>query len=374
VGASGSGTHTADAAPPIGERPRIQLEACTTSERINILAIQNFFTVDIECWFHSYNVQRRVSRARWRHYPPRLIEPVRSILKILDARDVKATFFVLGWVADAYPDVVRMIDERGHEIASHGYSHDVVTSMSVSEFRRDTIRSLEALSLLTTQGIMGYRASNFSITTETLWALDILNELEFIYDSSVFPVRRGRYGIRSYPVREPHRLELSEESSLYEFPLAKAQIGNVSVPFAGGGYLRLYPSAVTEMFLRKQNADGRPVVVYTHPWELDVEQPRAAVDLRSRFLNYVGLSTTATKLESLLARFPFGAIRDTLASDEVGARTAATSVRIDSLRAFACARAECRADPGPADTAAAASNDVAGGARQRSRAGEAQRR
>ena len=233
-------------------------------------------------------------------------------MSLLETYRVSATFFVLGWVADTYPDVVRMIADRGHEVASHGYWHAGATSLSPAEFREDTTRALDAIARRGIERPIGYRAPNFSIVEKTLWALEILAELRLRYDSSVYPASRRRYGIATYPLRVPHRVQLRNGGFIREFPLAARKVWRLSVPVAGGGYLRLYPSKVTEAYIRSENARSRPVVVYLHPWDLDVDQPRVAVNPWARFLAYSGLGTTERKLESLLRQFEFGTIRDGL--------------------------------------------------------------
>jgi polysaccharide deacetylase family protein (PEP-CTERM system associated) len=321
VGSSRCSNTLFDVALFIPRDSRASSSRSTNRHDVNATPMKNFLTVDLECWFHSYHVRNVISRSRWCNCPPRLIEPLRSILSLFDSHGVTATFFILGWVAETYPDLVRMIDERGHEIASHGYWHDPVTSLSPTAFADDTTRSLEAIANVSNQELIGYRASNFSIVRETMWALDVLSELGFLYDSSIFPASRRRYGIATYPMRLPHEIQLSDGRSIYEVPLPARQLWRMSVPFAGGGYLRLYPAALTQALIRNENANNRPVVVYLHPWELDADQPRVARHPWSRFLAYTGLETTKTKLESLLRQFTFAPIRDEYTTSRLMPRT-----------------------------------------------------
>jgi polysaccharide deacetylase family protein (PEP-CTERM system associated) len=235
-----------------------------------------------------------------------------NLLDLLRVHEVKATFFVLGWVADRHPEVVRMIDREGHEIGTHGYHHDLITEMTPAEFEDDLLRSLEAISRHTSQRIRGHRASNFSVVSSTLWALEILARHGLQYDSSVFPITRKRYGIGNWPNRNPHTLKLAGGRSLVELPMSTMEVAHKRVAVAGGGYLRLYPSQVTERFVAQQNMRGLPAMVYLHPWELDVEQTRRNLGMMESFQHYVNLDTTEWKLNRLLQRFTFGPVSETL--------------------------------------------------------------
>jgi polysaccharide deacetylase family protein (PEP-CTERM system associated) len=219
---------------------------------------------------------------------------------------VEVTFFVLGWVADRFPDLVRELERQGHEIATHGYSHRLLTFMQPEEFRADLHRSLEVLAKATSQPIRGFRAPSFSITRKTLWAADILRESGMEYDSSVFPVRfHPEYGI---PDAELGPYLLSE--GLTELPMSVAEVLGRRIPCCGGGYFRLYPYAVTRSLMRTCNRQGRPVMFYLHPWEIDPEQPRVlGLSWSKRFRHYNNLDKTQERMERLLQDFSFTAAR-----------------------------------------------------------------
>lgn len=277
--------------------------------------IRNFFTIDVECWFHAHNLN--IPKSTWDRQPTRVVENVRRILDLLKARDAKATFFTLGYVADRFPEIVRMIDAEGHEVGTHGYMHDKVTDMTPYEFEKDLDRSLNALAKGTSRKIIGHRASNFSIVEGTLWALDILAKYGIEYDSSIFPVQRERYGIPDYPNRMPHTVHLAGGASIKEVPMSTLNLGAKALPISGGGYLRLYPYAVTDLFIRRRNSQGLPAMVYFHPWELDSNQERIKAGLLKSFQHYVNLDTTEWKLARMLERHRFTSMAENLASEPI---------------------------------------------------------
>jgi polysaccharide deacetylase family protein (PEP-CTERM system associated) len=232
------------------------------------------------------------------------------ILGLMRAHDVKATFFVLGWVADRFPEVPRMIAAEGHEIGTHGYYHNLITDMTPASFEEDLLKSLEALSRHAKEPILGHRASNFTVVPTTYWALEIMARHGLAYDSSIFPIKRDRYGIPHYPNRLPHTLHLKSGRTLREFPMSTLGVGRKFLPMSGGGYLRLFPHQVTESFIEAKNAKGHPAMVYFHPWELDKDQRRVSVGLVKSFQHYVNLHSTEWKLNRLMEKFAFGSIRD----------------------------------------------------------------
>lgn len=292
--------------------------------------VKNFFTIDVECWFHAHNLN--IPKSTWDSQPTKIVENVRRILDLLKARNAKATFFTLGYVADRFPEVVRMIDEAGHEVGTHGYMHDKITDMTPYEFEKDLDRSLNALSKRTSRRIIGHRASNFSVVQDTLWALDILAQYGIEYDSSIFPVERERYGIPDYPNRMPHTVHLSGGRSITEVPMSTLNLGPKALPISGGGYLRLYPYTVTDLFIRRRNSQGLPAMVYFHPWEIDSTQARIKTGLIKSFQHYVNLDTTESKLDRLLARHAFTSMEDNLKSDPVRAMLSKDPVRMQTDR------------------------------------------
>lgn len=279
--------------------------------------VANFFTVDVECWFHAHNLN--IPQSAWEGSRTRVAENVQRILSLLAAHEAKATFFILGWVADRYPEVVRMIDIAGHEIGTHGYHHEKISDMNPYRFEKDLDMSLNAISRFTGQKIIGHRASNFSVVESTLWSLEIMARYGIEYDSSIFPVKRKRYGIPSYPNRMPHVVDLGGGKSIREIPLSVADIGGKALPISGGGYLRLYPHAVTDLYIGRQNAQGRPAMLYLHPWEVDVNQKRMPAGVMESFQHYVNLDTTEWKLDRLLRKHRFTSIQDNLETAEVRA-------------------------------------------------------
>ncbi len=270
----------------------------------------NVFTVDVEDYFQVSAFEKHVRRDQWGQWESRVVSNTHRILQLLDRHHVRATFFVLGWVAQRHPRLVREIHACGHEVGSHGYWHRLVYQQTPEEFRTDLRRSRDALQETLGRPVTAYRAASFSITRQSLWALEILVEEGFLADSSVFPIRHDRYGI---PDAEPgpHRLE-TPAGSLWEFPPSVARFAGMNLPVGGGGYFRLSPLPWTLFCLRRINRVRRqPFVFYVHPWELDPEQPRIrAASRTSRFRHCVGLSRNEAKLDGLLRSFPFGRLCD----------------------------------------------------------------
>jgi len=268
--------------------------------------IRNVLTVDVEEHFQVSAFESVVRREDWDSFPSRVIANTDRLLDLFEEAGVSATFFVLGWIAERHPGLVRGIGERGHEIASHGYGHRLAYTQSSEEFRRETVRSKALLEDASGQAVVGYRAASFSIDSRNLWALDVLVETGFTFDSSLFPVVHDRYGIPGAP-RHPYRVRTPGGNTLVEIPPSTLRFGRAVLPVAGGGYLRLYPLAFTRWAIERLNRrEGMPAVVYVHPWETDTEQPRIAASLPRRFRHYVGIGGTIIKLKSLAARFRFG--------------------------------------------------------------------
>jgi polysaccharide deacetylase family protein (PEP-CTERM system associated) len=261
--------------------------------------IVNALTIDVEDYYHVTALASVVDRARWEKYESRVEKSTGRLLDILGAHGVQATFFVLGWVAERVPALVRQLHAAGHEIACHGYSHQLVYRQSPETFLQETRRSKSCLEDLIGARVRGYRAASYSITRESLWALEILEQLGFEYDSSVFPVRHDLYGMPGTS-RTPYRVA---NGALLEIPLTTVQFAGAQLPCAGGGYFRLLPYGVFRWCLRRVNREGLPAVFYMHPWEIDPDQPRLAAGWRSRFRHYLNLSRTEGRLRTLLADF-----------------------------------------------------------------------
>jgi polysaccharide deacetylase family protein (PEP-CTERM system associated) len=217
-----------------------------------LIKVKNILTIDIEEWFQCYNFEGCITRDDWDIIPSRLDTGVNKFLDILDESNTKATCFILGYVAVKHPHIVRMIAERGHEVACHGWDHKLITRQSQDEFQRETEDSVKAITDITGKEVKGYRASNFTIVKDTLWALRILAEIGFQYDSSIFPFKRSRYGISAFP-RNPVRIELDNDLEIVEFPLPTMKICGKSLPAGGGGYLRLYPYHLTKWAIKELN-------------------------------------------------------------------------------------------------------------------------
>jgi polysaccharide deacetylase family protein (PEP-CTERM system associated) len=269
----------------------------------------NVMSVDVEDWFCVYNLSGHIQYEDWDRCESRVERNTIRLLDIFRKHRVEATFFVLGWIAERFPDLVRQIELEGHEVATHGYSHRLLTHMEPGEFRDDLQRSLEVLAKITSQEVRGFRAPSFSITRKTLWALDILREHGIRYDSSVFPIRfHPEYGIPGSELG-PHGLD----EGLTELPMSVADVLGWKIPCCGGGYFRLYPYALTRVLMRRCHAQGRPVVFYLHPWEADPEQPRVkGMPWSKAFRHYNNLHKTEERLERLLEDFAFTSARNLL--------------------------------------------------------------
>lgn len=274
------------------------------------------FTVDVEDYFQVSAFENCISRDDWDRFPRRVVTNTERLLDILEQNKVKATFFVLGWVAERCPQLVRQISRAGHEIGSHGYWHRLVYSQTPAEFRADVHRSIEVLEDILGLAVTAYRAPSFSVTAESRWATEILVEEGILIDSSVMPVHHDLYGMPGARTGL-HRLETAA-GSLWEFPPSVDRLlGLVSLPVGGGGYFRLYPFWFTRWRLRRLEARGEPLMFYIHPWEIDPDQPRLRASLKSRFRHYQNLRSTARKLDRLLRTFRFGPVCDVLADHSI---------------------------------------------------------
>jgi polysaccharide deacetylase family protein (PEP-CTERM system associated) len=283
----------------------------------------NAFSVDLEEYFQVANFDHCVDRRRWSELPSRAVAQTHRILDLCDQTGTRATFFALGWVAERQPDLLREIAARGHEIACHGYGHELLYEIGPERFREDVKRGRAVIEDAIGARIEGYRAPSFSITERSLWALEILAEQGFRFDSSIFPVRHHRYGIPDFP-REPVRLVLPSGRSIVEFPLTTLAWGPLRLPVAGGGYLRLLPFALLRWGIGRVVASERPTVLYVHNWEIDPDQPRQPVSALVRFNHYHNLERVEGRLRQLLARARYAPLRDVIASLEAGAQLAST--------------------------------------------------
>jgi polysaccharide deacetylase family protein (PEP-CTERM system associated) len=274
--------------------------------------IVNAFSVDVEDYFQVAALAPAIARESWPTRESRVERNTGVILDLLAERSIRGTFFVLGWIAERHPALVRQIAAAGHEIASHGYSHQLIYSQSREEFREETVRSKCLLEDLSGHAVIGYRAASFSITRRSLWALDVLAELGFRYDSSIFPIRHDRYGIPGASP-DPGPVMTPSGATLIEFPMSAARFLGIKVPVSGGGYFRLLPYALTRRGLRQINdSRDQPFTFYLHPWEIDPEQPRVEVGWLSRFRHYTNLDRCEGRLRQLLKEFRFAPMCEVL--------------------------------------------------------------
>lgn len=268
-------------------------------------------TIDVEDYFHVAALSNVIRPEQWESLPSRVERNTERLLELFNGHGVTATFFVLGWVAERYPALVRKLSDHGHEIASHGYSHQLIYNQSPETFRQETLKAKALLEDITGHSVHGYRAASYSITRDSLWALDILCEAGFTWDSSIFPIRHDRYGIPDSP-KAPYTLSTPGGHTIREFPLTTARVLGLSVPAAGGGYFRQFPYPVFRYLFRNASCRGnRPVVFYLHPWEIDPDQPRYRnASWLSRFRHYTNLDLCQARLERLLKDFRFGSVTE----------------------------------------------------------------
>jgi polysaccharide deacetylase family protein (PEP-CTERM system associated) len=278
-----------------------------TSESSASTPIVNALSFDVEDYFQVSNFDSVVSYGSWGDFESRVEANTQTILDILGENGVSATFFVLGWIAERFPGLVRKIAQAGHELATHGYRHQLIYRLDREQFRADLRQAIDLVQQASGETIYGHRAPSFSVTEESLWAIDIMQEEGLRYDSSIFPIRHHRYGIPSAP-RTPYEVR----NGFFEFPLATFQVLGRNVPVGGGGYFRLYPYAVTKWGMRRINAECNPVMVYMHPWEFDPKQPRLKCSLQASFRHYNNLGRTADRLHRLCQDFRFTTARKVL--------------------------------------------------------------
>jgi polysaccharide deacetylase family protein (PEP-CTERM system associated) len=295
------------------------------------ITIVNAMTVDVEDYFQVSAFDGVVPRSRWDQMECRVERNTERLLTILGNAGVRGTFFVLGWVADRYPALVRAIAAGGHEIASHGYAHRLVYDTTPAQFREDIRRSKTVLESACGAAVVGYRAPSFSITQRSLWALDVLIEEGFQYDASIFPIHHDRYGIPDSP-RHPYWIH-RQSGSILEVPASTTRLGTQNLPVAGGGYFRILPYGWTRWGIRRINTrERRPAVFYMHPWEIDPDQPRLAASVVSRFRHYRNLDQTEHRLRRLLTDFRFGTMRGLLGQLEAEPGPIAQREPVPNLR------------------------------------------
>jgi polysaccharide deacetylase family protein (PEP-CTERM system associated) len=262
--------------------------------------MKNVFTVDLEDWFCSHNLKSVIRYESWDQLESRVEQNATALLHLLDRNKTKATFFVLGWIASRFPGLVQIIQKEGHEIASHGYAHQQITSQTPEEFERDIIASVDVLKNITGEHPKGYRAPAFSITSHTQWALPILKTHGIQYDSSIYPFSlHPDYGNAAVPLSQ------HDHDGLTEIPLSCATIGKFRIPCSGGAYLRFYPLSVFTLLAKRVRKQGRPLIFYIHPWEIDRNPPRISLPFTKSLRHYYNNRSTLHKVEVLLKEFEF---------------------------------------------------------------------
>lgn len=295
-------------APECGVSPRI--EAAIGQGR-NQPSLPDALSVDVEDYFHVEAFRDRIRPESWPQHPSRVVENTRRVLDLLNRHGSKATFFVLGWVAERQPQLVREILAAGHEVGCHSYGHNCLWRLSPAEFRADTRRARAAIEDAGGKAVVGYRAPSFSVVERTLWAVEILAEEGFQYDSSVFPIHHDVYGMPSAP-RFPFRWGCRDGLHLYEIPPTTVRFRRWNLPAGGGAYLRILPEWYTRWAVGKIRGDSQSMVVYFHPWEIDPGQPRLEGRLRSRFRHYFQLRGMQGKLARILSSGNFVPLIDYL--------------------------------------------------------------
>ncbi|MEM2169792.1 MAG: DUF3473 domain-containing protein [Candidatus Bathyarchaeia archaeon] len=272
--------------------------------------VLNALTIDVEDYYHVSAFDSEVGFTNWEKQESRIERNIDRLLYILACEGVKATFFVLGWIAEHFPNVVKAIHKAGHEIATHGYAHRLVYNQTPEEFQADVQRSLDLIQDITGERVLGYRAPSFSITKSSLWAIEVLEACGLKYDSSIFPTRplvHNRYGFPGAPTR-PYEIR----PGFWEFPITTFRFLGWNFPVGGGGWLRHYPYKLTYWGIHRVNAEGRPALVYLHPWELDPDQPRLRGSFWRQFLHYRNLDKMEDRLRALCRDFQFAPICEVL--------------------------------------------------------------
>ncbi len=283
-------------------------------------------TIDVEDYFQVSAFESIVPKEKWDNYPSRVVDNTRKILAILEKNEVKATFFILGWIAHKYPHLVKEISDHGHEIGCHSYYHRLVYNLTPEEYLQDTRMAKDTLEQIIAKPVLGYRAPSYSITKKSLWALQILSDLGFSYDSSIFPIYHDRYGIPEAPrfffkwdlsKNTPAILKTNQNQEntnntelLAEYPMSTSLLMGRKLPISGGGYFRLFPYWFTQAALKRINIkEKKNFIFYMHPWEFDPQQPRyKSASSLSKFRHYLNLDKTTQRFDKLTQSFPFTSI------------------------------------------------------------------
>lgn len=262
------------------------------------------FSADVEDYFQVEALRDHCPRSRWGTLEDRTVMNTERLLDLLERHGARGTFFVLGWTAKRHPNLVRLIAKTGHEVASHGYHHELIYNQTPDEFRRDVGTTRKLLQDLSGQEVLGYRAPSYTVVQRTKWALPILVDEGYRYDSSVFPIKRVKYGMPGAP-RWPHLMTLDNGKKLAEFPLPTVRLGWINAPVTGGAYLRLLPFPFQVWAVDRLIRSRHPFVLTVHPWELDTGQPRFNLRRMTRWTHYHNIERTETRLGTLLSKASF---------------------------------------------------------------------
>jgi len=264
-------------------------------------------TIDLEEWYHPEYVRNKAQRRR----KERITQSLIKSLQLLSEYDVNATFFVVGELVEKHPEIIEKINEKGHEIAFHGYYHEPLWKLNAEILQLE----IKKFNSLTREKCLGFRAPSFSLNNETRWALKVLEDAHFIYDSSIFPVKTPLYGVNGAPI-EPYNpshedvTQKNDSEDLWEFPLLLYPLMGFRIPMAGGFYLRLFPVSLVKRAIKKMNKHGAPAVIYVHNWELDPQTPKLKLRLYNSFVTYYNISKTVKKLQNMLSNFDFKSLRE----------------------------------------------------------------
>jgi polysaccharide deacetylase family protein (PEP-CTERM system associated) len=289
------------------------------------LSISNILSFDIEDWFHPEIFGDRFPQNKWKQLESRVQQSTEIILNFLSKKNLKATFFFLGWIAENYPAIVKSAAEEGHEIGIHGYTHTRIDALTPDEFRDELRLSISILESVTAKKILGFRAPTFSITKKTLWALPILLDEGLSYDSSIFPIFHDRYGIPDAPLN-PYEIYKTDEKTLIEFPMSTVQICQYRFPVGGGGYFRLYPFWLTKKFMKKCQRENRSIIFYAHPWEFDLNLPKVDLSTFGRIRHYYAINKFLERLSIITDLFEFTSFEKSRLWESV------SSSKINSIR------------------------------------------
>lgn len=282
------------------------------NNRAGCTNITNAITVDVEDYYQVSAFAKQIKKDVWESFESRVERNTHRLLDIFEKKKIKGTFFVLGWVAERNQKLVKEIADQGHEVACHGYSHDLIYNQTPEQFLEETSRAKEIIEDIIGVKVKGYRAASYSIISKSLWALDILSELGFEYDSSIFPIMHDRYGIPGAQTI-PHILETEKGNRIIEYPLSTVGFSKRRFPVSGGGYFRLFPYWLSKAGLKRVNVhDQVPFIFYMHPWEIDEGQPKIKSSRLSEFRHYNNIHKFETRLLKLVSDFEFSTVSEVL--------------------------------------------------------------